>query len=117
MAIIDSDRTLICLRNAIQFITTMAQRKLRFMFVNTNSLCYTPSTNTLTKKIVSGSTQLLDCLVVFNSKRKSSMILEAYRLQIPIVWLVHSDMAIEYYNKITYLIPCNSCSLCTCFAI
>ncbi|XP_024191422.1 UTP--glucose-1-phosphate uridylyltransferase 1 isoform X2 [Rosa chinensis] len=140
MAVIDSDRTLICLRNAAQFIAAMAENKARFMFVNTNSLwdeiveqmtkkigCYSPSMNTLwrtggfltnshspkkfrsrRKKIVFGPTQPPDCLVVFDSERKSSVILEAHRLQIPIVSLVDSDMPIEYYNKITYPIPCNS---------
>ncbi|PRQ22060.1 putative ribosomal protein S2 [Rosa chinensis] len=59
------------------------------------------------KKII-GPTQPSDCLVVFDSEKKSSMILEAHRLQVPIVSLVDSDMPIEYYNKITYPIPCNS---------
>ncbi|XP_024166053.1 ribosomal protein S2, mitochondrial [Rosa chinensis] len=89
--------------------------------------CYSPSMNTLwctggfltnshspkkfrsrRKKIVFGPTQPPDCLVVFDSERKSSVILEAHRLQISIVSLVDSDMPIEYYNKITYPIPCNS---------
>ncbi|KAL6129204.1 hypothetical protein ACLB2K_072557 [Fragaria x ananassa] len=142
MAIIDSDRTLICLRNAAQFIAEMAHRNARFMFVNTNSLwdeiveqmtkkigCYSPAMNILwrtggfltnshspkkfrsrRKKIVFGPTQPPDCLVVFDSDRKSSAILEAHRLQIPIVSLVDSDMPIEYFNKITYPIPCNNSS-------
>lgn len=35
------------------------------------------------------------------------MILEADRLQIPIVSLVDSAMPLEYYKKITYPIPAN----------
>ncbi|KAL6221981.1 hypothetical protein ACLB2K_005373 [Fragaria x ananassa] len=51
-----------------------------------------------------------DCLVVFDSDRKSSAILKVHRLQILIVSLVDSDMPIEYFNKITYLISCNNSS-------
>ncbi|CAN6562390.1 unnamed protein product [Malus baccata var. baccata] len=139
MAIIDSDRTLICLRSAAEFIAALAQQKARFMFVNTNSLwdeiieqmtkrigCYSPSMNMLWrtggfltnshspkkfrsrhKKICFGPTQPPDCLVVFDTDRKSSVILEADRLQIPIVSLVDSAMPLEYYKKITYPIPAN----------
>ncbi|CAB4269294.1 unnamed protein product [Prunus armeniaca] len=139
MAIIDSDRTLICLRTAAEFIAALAQQKARFMFVNTNSLwdeiieqmtkkigCYSPSMNLLwrtggfltnshspkkfksrRKKICFGPTQPPDCLVVFDTDRKSSVILEADRLQIPIVSLVDSAMPLEYYKKITYPIPAN----------
>ena len=142
MSIIDSDRTLICLRNAAAFISAMAHRDARFMFVNTNSLfdeileqttkqigVYSPSLTTLwrtggcltnahspkkfrsrRKKIVFGPTQPPDCLVVFDSERKSSVVLEAHRLQIPIVSLVDSDTPIEYFSKITYPIPCNNAS-------
>ncbi|PRQ33149.1 putative ribosomal protein S2, flavodoxin [Rosa chinensis] len=48
------------------------------------------------KKIVFGPTQPPDCLMVFDSERKSSVILEAHRLQVPIVSLVDSDMPIVY---------------------
>lgn len=139
MAIIDSDKTLICLRNAAQFIAALAQQRARFMFVNTNALfdeileqmtkkigCYTPSMNTLwrtggfltnscspkkfrsrNKKVCFGPTQPPDCLVVFDTERKSSVIVEADRLQIPIVSLVDSAMPLEYYKRITYPIPAN----------
>ncbi|XP_015897597.1 UTP--glucose-1-phosphate uridylyltransferase isoform X1 [Ziziphus jujuba] len=139
MAVIDSDKTLICLRNAAQFISALAQQRARFMFVNTNSLfdeileqmakkigCYTPSMNTLwrtggfltnscspkkfrsrNKKVCFGPTQPPDCLVVFDTERKSSVILEADRLQIPIVSLVDSAMPLEYYKRITYPVPAN----------
>ncbi|KAF3449136.1 hypothetical protein FNV43_RR09863 [Rhamnella rubrinervis] len=139
MAIIDSDKTLICLRNAAEFIAALAQERARFMFVNTNSLfdeiiehmtkkigCYSPSMNTLwrtggfltnscspkkfrsrNKKVCFGPTQPPDCLVVFDTERKSSVILEADRLQIPIVSLVDSAMPLDYYKRITYPIPAN----------
>ncbi|XP_008244410.1 PREDICTED: ribosomal protein S2, mitochondrial-like [Prunus mume] len=72
MAIIDSDRTLICLRTATEFIAALAQQKARFMFVNTNSLwdeiieqmtkkigCYSPSMNLLWR---TGQMRLIDAL-------------------------------------------------------
>ncbi|KAL5550639.1 hypothetical protein UlMin_000815 [Ulmus minor] len=139
MAIIDSDKTLICLRNAAHFIANLAHQKGRFMFVNTNSLfdeiieqmtkkigCYSPYLNTLwrtggfltnshspkkfrsrNKKVCFGPTQPPDCLVVFDTERKSSVIFEAHRLQIPIVSLVDSSMPLEYYKRITYPVPAN----------
>ncbi|PON68591.1 Ribosomal protein [Parasponia andersonii] len=139
MAIMDSDKTLICLRNASQFIASLAQQKGRFMFVNTNPLfdeiiehmtkkigCYSPSMNSLwrtggfltnslspkkfrsrNKKLCFGPTQPPDCLVIFDSDRKSSVILEAHRLRIPIVSLVDSAMPLDYFSKITYPVPAN----------
>ncbi|KAF5200335.1 Utp--glucose-1-phosphate uridylyltransferase [Thalictrum thalictroides] len=136
MAIIDADKTLICLRNAVQFIATLAQQKsAKFMFINTNSLCdeiveqmtkkigcYSPSINTrgfLTnshspktfktsrKKVRFVPTNTPDCIVVFDSDRKSSVILEADKMQIPIVSIVDSAMPLDYYKKITYPIPAN----------
>lgn len=60
MAIIDSDKTLICMRSAINFISSLARHNGRFMFINTNPLfdeifelmskkvgCYSPSSNSL----------------------------------------------------------------------
>ncbi|KAI4356204.1 hypothetical protein L6164_000244 [Bauhinia variegata] len=38
MAIIDSDKTLICMRSACNFIASLARQKGRLMFVNTNPL-------------------------------------------------------------------------------
>lgn len=139
MAIMDSDKTLICLRNAAQFIAALAHQKGRFMFVNTNPLfddiieqmtrkigCYSPSLSSLwrtggfltnsyspkkfrsrNKKLVFGPTQPPDCLVVFDSDRKSSVILEAHRLHIPIVSLVDSAIPLDYFSKITYPVPAN----------
>ncbi|XP_020986543.1 UTP--glucose-1-phosphate uridylyltransferase isoform X2 [Arachis duranensis] len=60
MAIIDSDKTLICMRSALNFMGSLASRNGRFMFINTNPLfddifhlmttrvgSYSPSTNSL----------------------------------------------------------------------
>ncbi|KGN62263.1 UTP--glucose-1-phosphate uridylyltransferase isoform X2 [Cucumis sativus] len=139
MAIIDSDKTLICMRHALNFIGSLVRLKGRFMFVNTNWLfdeiieemtkkigCYRPSDNALwkmsgiltnsgspkkfrsrRKKLFFGPTQPPDCLVVIDTERKSSVILEADRLQIPIVGLVNSSMPLEIYKKIAYPIPAN----------
>ncbi|PIA42509.1 hypothetical protein AQUCO_02000159v1 [Aquilegia coerulea] len=135
MSIIDADKTLICLRNAVQFIATLAQQKsAKFMFINTNSLCdeileqmtkkigcYSPSiktrgflTNSHTPKTFKSKKKVRfipsntpDCIVVFDSDRKSSVILEADKLQIPIVSIVDSSMPLDYYKKITYPIPAN----------
>ncbi|XP_044466910.1 UTP--glucose-1-phosphate uridylyltransferase-like isoform X2 [Mangifera indica] len=139
MAIIDSDKTLICLRNACHFISLLAQRQATFMFVNTNPLfdeiilqmtkkigCYNPNMNALwrmggfltnssspkkfrsrNKKIRFGPTKLPDCVVVLDTDKKSSVIMEAAKLQVPIVGLVDSSMPWEIYSKITYPIPGN----------
>lgn len=139
MTIIDSDRTLVCLRNACDFIAALARQRGRFMFVNTNPLfdeiveqmtrrigCYSPSGNALwrtggfltnscspkkfrsrNKKICFGPTQPPDCLVVMDTERKSSVIQEAAKLQIPVVALVDSSMPWECYRKIQYPIPAN----------
>lgn len=139
MTIIDSDKTLICLRNACDFIASLIRQKGRFMFVNTNPLfdeiveqmtrrigCYSPSSNALwrtggfltnscspkkfrsrNKKICFGPPQPPDCIVVMDTERKSSVIQEAEKLQIPVVALVDSSMPWDCYKKITYPIPAN----------
>uniref|UniRef100_A0A5B7B8U0 UTP--glucose-1-phosphate uridylyltransferase n=1 Tax=Davidia involucrata TaxID=16924 RepID=A0A5B7B8U0_DAVIN len=136
MAIIDSDKTLICLRNACNFIGNLVRQKGRFLFVNTNTLCdeiveqmtkrigcnndnswrlggfLTNSGSpkkfrSRNKKLNLGSTQPPDCVVIMDTERKSSVILEADRLQIPIVGLVDSSMPWETYKRITYPVPAN----------
>ncbi|XP_031251456.1 UTP--glucose-1-phosphate uridylyltransferase-like isoform X1 [Pistacia vera] len=139
MAIIDSDKTLICLRSACHFISLLAQRQASFMFVNTNPLfdeiivqmtkkigCYNPNMNALcrmggfltnslspkkfrsrNKKIRFAPAKLPDCVVVLDTEGKSSVIMEAAKLQVPIVGLVDSSMPGEIYSKITYPIPGN----------
>lgn len=139
MPIIDSDKTLICLRSACDFIASLVRQKGRFMFVNTNPLfdeiveqmtkkigCYSPSNNVLwrtggfltnscspkkfrsrNKKLCFGPTSPPDCLVVMDTERKSSVILEADKLQIPVVALVDSRMPWEIYKRVTYPVPAN----------
>ncbi|XP_021283178.1 UTP--glucose-1-phosphate uridylyltransferase-like isoform X2 [Herrania umbratica] len=140
-AILDSDKTLICLRNALNFITCLSRDpSSSFLFINTNPLFQTiidemtlkvttfnPErvsnlwkmrgflTNSFSpkkfrsrnKKLVFGPTRLPDCVVVFDTERKSSILSEAERLGIPIVGLVDSSMPWEFYKKVTYPIPAN----------
>lgn len=140
VSIIDSDKTLICLRNAASFISHLAHDKnARFMFVNTNPLLdeiveqmtkkmgiYSPRDNIMwrmggfltnsyspkkfrsrNKKVCFGPIQPPDCVVVLDTERKSSVILESDRLQVPIVALVDSNMPWEIYKKIAYPVPAN----------
>ncbi|GKV47258.1 hypothetical protein SLEP1_g54172 [Rubroshorea leprosula] len=140
LTIVDSDKTLICLRNACNFISHLARNNASIMFVNTNPLhqeivdlmsskisSLSPErsnslwrmggflTNSFSpkkfrsrnKKVRFGPTQLPDCVVVFDTERKSSVVPEAYRLQIPIVALVDSNMPLDFYEKITYPVPAN----------
>ncbi|KAJ8763171.1 hypothetical protein K2173_025556 [Erythroxylum novogranatense] len=139
-AIIDSDKTLVCLRSAANFIAHLAREKnARFLFVNTNPLydeiveqmtkrigTYSPRDNTMwkmggfltnsfspkkfrsrNKKVCFGPIHPPDCVVVLDTERKSSVILEADRLQVPIVALVDSSMPLEYYKRIAYPVPAN----------
>lgn len=59
------------------------------------------------KKFNLASVQAPDCIVIFDTERKSSVIREAYKLQIPIVGLVDSSMPWDTYKRITYPIPAN----------
>ncbi|KAK6162835.1 hypothetical protein DH2020_002676 [Rehmannia glutinosa] len=110
VSIIDSDKTLICLRNACNFIGHLARNNARFLFVNTNSLfdeIITQMTQTVGIKNDTTAIQAPDCIVIFDTERKSSVIQEAYRLQIPVVGLVDSSMPWGTYKKITYPVPAN----------
>ncbi|CAH9097837.1 unnamed protein product [Cuscuta epithymum] len=136
MTIIDSDKTLICLRSACDFIGSLVRSKARFIFVNTNTLfddiidhmtktigCRNDTswrlggflTNSSSPRKFRGRNKKLnltavhppDCIVIFDSDRKSSVIDEAARLQIPVVGLVNSSMPWESFKKITYPVPAN----------
>ncbi|KAL2346021.1 hypothetical protein Fmac_000021 [Flemingia macrophylla] len=139
MAIIDSDKTLICMRSACNFIASLARQNGRFMFINTNPLfddifhlmttkvgSFRPSTSALwrtggfltnsyspkkfrsrNKKLVFGPTQPPDCIVIVDTERKSSVINEAFKLQIPVVALVDTAMPLDVYNRIAYPVPAN----------
>lgn len=45
--------------------------------------------------------------MIVDTERKSSVVNEAARLQIPIVGLVDTGVPRDVYEKITYPIPCN----------
>ena len=135
IAILDSDKTLICLRNALHFIGSPIRQKGRSFFLKTNHLfryeimeemasCINDSqwkigaffTNSFAnkkkfhsrkKKINFGLNQQPDCAVILNADRKSSVILEADRSQIPIASLVDSTIPWESHKRITYSIPAN----------
>ncbi|XP_011086724.1 UTP--glucose-1-phosphate uridylyltransferase [Sesamum indicum] len=136
LSVIDSDKTLICLRNACNFIGHLARNNARFLFVNTNAhfdeivsqMTRTIGIKTDTtwrlggfltnssspkkfrgrnKKFNLGAIQAPDCIVIFDTEMKSSVIREAYKLQIPIVGLVDSSMPWDTYKRITYPIPAN----------
>lgn len=135
IAILDSDKTLICLRNACHFIGSRIRQKGRFFFLKTHHLfkdeimeqmatncindsqwriggfltnCSSPKKiRSRNKKINFGSNQQPDCVVIMNADKKSSVILEADRSQIPIVSLVDSTIPLGSYKKITHPIPAN----------
>lgn len=46
-----------------------------------------------------------DCVVVFDTERKSSVIVEASKLQIPVVAIVDPTVPLEFFEKITYPVP------------
>lgn len=48
-----------------------------------------------------------DCVVILDTERKSSVVLEADRLQIPVVAIVDSSMPLDIYKRIAYPIPAN----------
>jgi ribosomal protein S2 len=143
IAILDSDKTLICLRNALHFIGSLIRQNGRSFFLKTNHFfiylimekmiysimekmgsCINDSqwkigaflTNSYAnpkkfrsrkKKIHFGLNQQPDCVVIPNPDRKSSVILEANRSQIPIASLVDSTIPWESNKRITYPIPAN----------
>jgi len=149
IAILNLDKTLICLRNACHFIGSLIREKGLLLFVNTNSLFDDIVEQMVTKidrscindyqwriggfltnsssmhlfpiprkirlsrsrnrkiNFFGGSGQQPDCVVIMNADRESSVILEADRLQIPIVSLVDSNIPLGLYRGITYPIPAN----------
>nr|UYK51788.1 ribosomal protein S2 [Paphiopedilum micranthum] len=133
IAILDSDKTLICLRNAFHFIGSPIRQKGRsFFFKNKNlflseimeemASCINDSQwrigafltsspkkiRSRKKKINDGSNQQPDCVVLLDADIKSSVILEADRSQIPIASLVDSTIPLGSYQRITYPIPANA---------
>ncbi|KAL8495860.1 hypothetical protein ACS0TY_019832 [Phlomoides rotata] len=134
--VIDSDKTLICLRSACNFIGHLTRSNGRLLFVNTNPLfdeiiAQTNQaigikndrtwrlggflTNSSSPRIFRGRNKKFnlcavnppDCIVIFDTEGKSSVIREAYRLKIPVVGLVDSSMPWDTYKRITYPVPAN----------
>ena len=73
----------------------------------TNSYANPKKFRSRKKKINFGLNQQPDCVVILKADRKSSVILEADRSQIPIIALVDSTIPWESYKRITYPIPAN----------
>lgn len=73
----------------------------------TNSYANPKKFRSRKKKIHFGLNQQPDCVVIPNPDRKSSVILEANRSQIPIASLLDSTIPWESYKRITYPIPAN----------
>lgn len=125
------------MRSACNFIANLVRANGRFIFVNTNThfdeIISEMSkaigvkkdnswrlggflTNSFSpkrfrgrnKKLVLGAIRAPDCVVIFDTERKSSVIAEASKLNVPIIGLVDSSMPVEIYNKITYPIPANA---------
>nr|UZX50374.1 ribosomal protein S2 [Sedum plumbizincicola] len=137
ISIFDADKTLICLRSACNFIGSLVRLNGRFLFVNTNPLHdeiveemttkigvkmnnalwrmggFLTNSNSpkkfrsRNKKLCFAPAQLPDCLVIMDTERKSSVINEAAKLQIPIVALVDSSMPPDLFRKISYPVPGN----------
>jgi ribosomal protein S2 len=143
IAILDSDKILICLRSVLHFIGSLIRKKGHSFFLKTNHFfillimakmiylimakmgsCIKDSqwkigaflTNSYAnpkkfrsrkKKIHFGLNQQPDCVAIPNPDRKSSVILEANRLQIPIASLLDSTIPWESYKRIAYPIPAN----------
>ena len=133
IAILDSDKTLICLRNALDFVGYLICQKSRSFFLKTKNLfiysimakmwsCINDSqwkigaffTNSYANpkkfrsrnnKIYFGLNRQPDCVVILHPDRKSSVILEADRSQIPIAYLV--DSTIPSHKRFTFTIPAN----------
>ncbi|XP_030929822.1 UTP--glucose-1-phosphate uridylyltransferase 2-like [Quercus lobata] len=59
------------------------------------------------KKLCFAPPQPPDCVVILDTERKSSVVLEADRLQIPVVAIVDSSMPLDIYKRIAYPVPAN----------
>ena len=131
MAIINLEKTLICLRRACNLIEFIIRAKGHFLLVNTN-----PEYNKIIKQMAKKTNQsyinhkwiggfltnrkhmknvqkhfIPDCLVIMNANKNSMAILEANQLQIPIVSLVDSNISNRLQKLITYPIPVNDDSI------
>nr|WOH22578.1 ribosomal protein S2 [Gastrodia javanica] len=132
IAILDSDKTLLCLRNALNFIGSPIRQKGRSFFLKNKNLflseimeemascindpqwrigaffshsCSSPKHSSSRKKKINDGQQP-DCVVILDADRKSSVLLD--RSQIPIASLVDSTIPLGSYQRITYPIPANA---------
>jgi hypothetical protein len=71
----------------------------------TNSFANKKKFRSRKKKIHFGLNQQPHCVLILNADRKSSVILEAHRSQIPIASLGDSTIPCESFKRITYPIP------------
>ncbi|KAL1325320.1 hypothetical protein AAHE18_13G153000 [Arachis hypogaea] len=99
MAIIDSDKTLICMRSALNFMESLASRNGRFMFINTNPLFH--------HIFHLMTTRPPDCIFILDTDSKSSVINEAHNLHIPVVAIVDSSMPLHSFSRVAYPVPAN----------
>ncbi|KAF3331965.1 ribosomal protein S2 [Carex littledalei] len=130
IAILDSDKTQICLRNALLFLGSIIRQKGRLFSLHTNNLFVNEifsemaglikdsqwkiegtlnhsfsRKNTLRSKNTLGLNKKPDCVLLMDVDRKSSIILRADRSQIPIVSLIDHTIPLTSLKKITYPIP------------
>ncbi|KAJ1704429.1 hypothetical protein LUZ63_004208 [Rhynchospora breviuscula] len=139
MTILDSDKTLISLRNALHFIGSLINQKGSFFLLQANdvfvseimdemvgsmkdshwkigvSLTHSSASKKQIRlrknKMQFGLNQKPDCVLILDGDRKSSIIREADRSRIPIVSIVDSMTPFDSYQKITYPIPANNSTL------
>lgn len=134
VAVIDADKTLVCLRSAAAFVAAVARQKGRVAFAGAGPEseeivehtakaigCPSPSlwraggslTNRFSpkkfrsrgKRLRFAPAQLPECVVVVGPGESSGLVNEAHRLRIPVVSLVDSDTPPELFRKISYPIP------------
>lgn len=135
IAILDSDRTLICLQNALTFLgSPIRQKGLYFSLHTSNLFIYEIFSemagfrkgshwkigaffhHSFSRKnpfrsrnnhIILGFNQKPDCVLLMDADRKASLILKADRSQIPIVSFVDYTTPLASFQRITYPIPGN----------
>ncbi|XP_078182175.1 ribosomal protein S2 [Carex rostrata] len=130
IAILDSDKTQICLRNALLFLGSLIHQKGRLFSIHTNNLFVNEifsemvglikgsqwkiegtlnhsfaRKNPLRSRNNLGLIQKPDCVLIMDVERKSSIIRKADRSQIPIVSLIDNTIPLTSLKKITYPIP------------
>ncbi|KAJ3708945.1 hypothetical protein LUZ61_012650 [Rhynchospora tenuis] len=140
LTVLDSDKTLVCLRNALHFIGSLIDQKGCFFLLQTNNVFLSEimdqmvgsikdpqwkigaslsHSTTWSKKQIRlrknklqlGLNQKPDCVLILDGDRKASIIREADRSHIPIVSIIDATTPFDSYRKITYPIPANNSTL------